>query len=737
MFPVRFERHLLSSLPFPSGQGTKSIFDILFSIISERVVPYFKTRKGTDPTQLLRVSGNLAIHRLEDDENRIDLVGLLTRTDGIWSIEVHERIFDYLSFVTPVKPHFFLGDGSAEERRMLVFFELMLRHNIEHILYPEKKESEVIRSDVDFAMSWLEEDPTSYRMLREALSDDMNGIAGGGYNELFDHAEKGSSIDCAVARMVTELARTVSNLPDPFPEEVFPGLDGRLKVKVLAHCYQKSRNSGTPLVQRSVHFHRLLRLMANEIRSSRERGRHLFRGFKEKWGMAELLEEMGVQTSHWESREPDDLFEIFHERLQAILNKPKHSHALSSNRGARGAGGWARAGAASHPTPPKSLKERIEEARNRPDFPRQAIELIDKNRLNAAGQSGAKYAELIETLLSIPWGKIHPMEVSPSEFERGLNRTHFGLSSPKEIICDFFANLIWRYQHFREEDAPSWKRTGSVLLLVGPPGVGKTSLAVSIARSLGIPYHKISLGGMRDEADIRGYGFTYEGSKPGPIVQGLVKMGAMNGMFIFDEADKTEKFAIATLLEILDPEQNHLFHDKYTQSTVDIDLSNSHFILTANTLETVPPPVVDRCEVIFLGRYSVEEKIAIAREYLVRRVRDRYMISEEDIFFDPYEEEDLLRYLVTNHTYEAGVRDLERIIRTLFLRVHRKEILGKGMGTVRLTAEKIREYLDRHQDHTRSAAIEDERLGELKAFVRRGGMHLPSSKEWDSGKRAS
>ena len=164
---------------------------------------------------------------------------------------------------------------------------------------------------------------------------------------------------------------------------------------------------------------------------------------------------------------------------------------------------------------------------------------------------------------------------------------------------------------------------------------------------------------MKDEADIRGYGFTYEGSKPGPIVQGLIKMGVMNGMFIMDEADKTEKFAIATLLEILDPEQNHLFHDKYTQSTVDIDLSNCHFILTANTVDTVPAAILNRCEVIYLDRYSVDEKIAIAREFLVHRIRERYLIGQDEIFFDPDEESEILRHLIRDYTSEAGVRDLE------------------------------------------------------------------------------
>ncbi len=249
---------------------------------------------------------------------------------------------------------------------------------------------------------------------------------------------------------------------------------------------------------------------------------------------------------------------------------------------------------------------------------------------------------------------------------------------------------------------------------MGPPGVGKTSLAISIARNLGIPYHKLSLGGMKDEADIRGYGFTYEGSKPGPIVQGLIKMGVMNGMFIMDEADKTEKFAIATLLEILDPEQNHLFHDKYTQSTVDIDLSNCHFILTANTVDTVPAAILNRCEVIFLDRYSVDEKIAIAREFLVQRIRERYLIGQDEIFFDPEEETDILRHLIRDYTSEAGVRDLERIIRTLFLRVQRKELMVEGKSPAKLDLAKVLKYLD--EPNRQRLVNEDDRIGEMMAL---------------------
>jgi ATP-dependent Lon protease len=180
-------------------------------------------------------------------------------------------------------------------------------------------------------------------------------------------------------------------------------------------------------------------------------------------------------------------------------------------------------------------------------------------------------------------------------------------------------------------------------------------------------------------------------------------------------------------LEILDPEQNHLFHDKYTQTTVDIDLSRCHFILTANTLETVPPAVVDRCEVIFLDRYGVEEKTAIARQHLIGRVRKRYRIQEEKIAFDPAHEGDLLRCLIKTYTYEAGVRQLERIIRTLFLRVFRKEILMRGRKAVRIDREMIKQYLETPK---RPWEInKEDRVGEMLALgvnVERGiGSIIP------------
>jgi len=713
MLPMEFDYQMLNSLPLASEEGVRRVLNILQSTVAQRVVPFFRNKRGDDLIQLARINQNLSIERWEDDDEQAQLISLVSHTARGWNIRIHERVFDYMVFVTPYRPESVLADGNMEERKIRAFAEFMLRHNFEHLLHPEREEREVINSDVDFAMIWRKDDPTSYRMLRNALSDEMNGIRGADYLELLDNAEHGKSSECIIKRIVSRYVSVLEDLPTGNMDEIFTDLDHHIKIKILGDYYRKSRSTSYSLEKRSSYFQRVLRLFAFLIKYDRNEAMEIFNVMKDRWGLVALFHELELPEGVIEEEDSNKLFEMLSEQLEeftsseeperpSIPARPIYSH-LSPEPFQQ-----------PPPPAPKTLKERIEEARNSPLIPRPVLELIDRNKQNATGQSGAKYTELIETLLSIPWGTIRKIQVSPTEFEEGLNRSHFGLEKPKEIVCDIFANLIWRYQHFKEEDTRAWQRTGSALLFVGPPGVGKTSLGISIARNLGIPYHKLSLGGMRDEADIRGYGFTYEGSKPGPIVQGLIKMGVMNGMFILDEADKTEKFALATLLEILDPEQNHLFHDKYTQSTIDIDLSNCHFILTANTLETVPSAVVDRCEIIMLSRYSVEEKIAIALKYLIRRVREKYMIGEREIFLDPKEEADLLRFLIRNYTFEAGVRDLERVLRTLFLRVHRKEILARGEPSIAINRERIKDYLE---EPSRPPHInEEDRVGEMMAL---------------------
>jgi ATP-dependent Lon protease len=227
----------------------------------------------------------------------------------------------------------------------------------------------------------------------------------------------------------------------------------------------------------------------------------------DRWGLVDPLKELDLPETTVDAETQEELLHRFTTALYAHLEETSAEPFMRSPSAApseqlRSSG-----------APTKGLMERVEEARNNSAIPRQVIETIDKNKQNAIGHSGSKYSELIQTLLAVPWGKIRKIQVSPEAFEAGLNHSHYGIQTPKEILCDFFSDLIWRYRHFTDDQAASWRRTGSAFLLVGPPGVGKTSLAISIAQNLGIPYHKISLGGMRDEPDMRGHSFTYEGSK--------------------------------------------------------------------------------------------------------------------------------------------------------------------------------------------------------------------------------
>ena len=704
MFPMEFDSQVLSTLPLPGGERIQSVLQVLKVIVLRRVLPYFKRTRGTDSLRLGEISEHLSMVRFEDEENRVRLISLLTGKGPHRSVLIHERVFDYLSFVIPSDPESTLGGASAEERKVLAFAELLLRHQVEHLLYPDEKEREVILGDVGFVMERREKDPTFYRTLRSALSDEMNGIQGRAYLALFDAAEQGLTLDGPVNSILNDCIPGLGDLPPRLIQELFPGWDVEIKGRILGECYRRSMSASHTLMERSGFLRTVFRLFAVAVAENEAQALEVLHGFKDKWGLVGLFHELKLAESSVDEKSPRELLALLASALparpdgEAPVSLPVA--VLPHSREPKGA------------VPrTKTLQDRIEEARNNPNVPRRVLEVIDRNKLNAVGHSGSKYTEFIETLLAIPWGKIHPIRVTPREFEEGLNRSHYGLQTPKEILSDFFTNLIWCYRDFNEAEASVGQRTGSSFLLVGPPGVGKTSLAISVAQNLGIPYHKLSLGGMRDEADIRGHGFTYEGSKPGAIVQGLIKMEAMNGMFILDEADKTEKFALSTLLEILDPEQNHLFHDKYTQTTVDIDLSNCHFFLTANTLDGVPAVIVNRCEVVQLDRYSVEEKIAIARRYLVRRVRERYRIPREQVFFEPAEEEDLLRFLIRNYTHEAGVRELERVLRTLFLRLQRKEVLGGRELFVAVTRERIKQVL---KEPTRPRQIgEEDAVGEM------------------------
>ncbi|MCL5405931.1 MAG: AAA family ATPase [Deltaproteobacteria bacterium] len=708
MLPVELDRENLNDVPVSEHRSLNMAFQAIQAIVSQNVLSYFTNNRGVSLAQLVALRRSVVFRRLEDEANRTGLPTLLLRQKQGWNILIHERLIDRLARILSVRPQFPVAPAAGEERRVVKFCEFFLRHHFEHLIFPDASELDVIGSDIDFASVRAKRDPQAYATLLGMLENPEWGALGKNYAELLRRAQRGEECSFRIGRVAAAYAGQVAELPPGFLFDLFRDLDLEMKFRVLDKIYRKSLIPGQTVSKRTSELVKALRLFGVAALHDSDEALKLFTIFNDRRGIGPLFDELDISSLLDPEMPLPELFEIFKTHLEELV-QPEDTVNIH--------GGWQAApqpGTGPSPQHSRSLKERIDEARTAPDIPQSVIEVIEKNRMNATGQSGAKYTELIETLLAIPWGKIKKIWISPEEFEDGLDRSHYGLKKPKEIISDLFANLIWRYQRFKESERKSWHRTGSAILFAGPPGVGKTSLAISIARNLGIPYHKISLGGMKDEADIRGYGFTYEGSKPGLIVQGLIKMGVMNGMFIMDEADKTEKFAIATLLEILDPEQNHLFHDKYTQSTVDIDLSNCHFILTANTVETVPEAILNRCEVIFLDRYSVDEKIAIAREFLIERIRERYMIARDEIVFDPEEESEILRSLIRDYTSEAGVRDLERIMRTLFLRTHRKEIMVEGKNSVKLDMAKIRKYLD--APNRQRLINEDDRIGEMMAL---------------------
>ena len=273
-------------------------------------------------------------------------------------------------------------------------------------------------------------------------------------------------------------------------------------------------------------------------------------------------------------------------------------------------------------------------------------------RLERTGEASAEYSmtrSYLEWLLAAPWSKLDKEEIDIEKARKVLDEDHFGLDPIKRRIVEFLAVRKLN----PEGHSP-------ILCFVGPPGVGKTSLGQSIARALGLKFVRVSLGGVHDEAEIRGHRRTYVGALPGNIIQALRKAGTRNPVMMLDEVDKVSASSqgdpFSALLEVLDPEQNHTFRDNYLG--VPFDLSKVLFIGTANMLDTMPPPLRDRMEIIQLSGYTEEEKLQIAQRYLVRRQLVANGLKPEQVVLS----DDILRRLIADYTREAGVRGLERQI---------------------------------------------------------------------------
>ncbi len=286
----------------------------------------------------------------------------------------------------------------------------------------------------------------------------------------------------------------------------------------------------------------------------------------------------------------------------------------------------------------------------------------------------------LDWLLAVPWKKrskeIRNIEVA----EKVLNEDHYGLEKIKDRILEFLAvrQLVKNPK-------------GSILCFVGPPGVGKTSLGMSIAKATGRKFVRMSLGGVRDEAEVRGHRRTYIGALPGQIIQMMKKAGTKNPVFMLDEVDKMSMDfrgdPSAALLEVLDPEQNFMFVDHYLD--VEYDLSQVFFIATANVLHTIPPALQDRMEVLRLQGYTEPEKVEIAKQYLVRKQREQTGLTEQNIVFT----DEALQTVIRNYTREAGVRNLEREIGNICRKVARKVVKEGDKYSVTLTAENVNDYL--------------------------------------------
>src|SRR3981081_1746170 len=284
----------------------------------------------------------------------------------------------------------------------------------------------------------------------------------------------------------------------------------------------------------------------------------------------------------------------------------------------------------------------------------------------------------LDWLLSIPWNKKSKIKKDLGLAQTILDNDHYGLEKVKERIVEYLA-----------VQTRANKLTGPILCLVGPPGVGKTSLGKSIARATGREFVRVSLGGVRDEAEIRGHRRTYIGSMPGKVIQSMRKAKTSNPLFLFDEVDKMgadfRGDPSSALLEVLDPEQNHTFNDHYLE--VDYDLSNVMFITTANTLN-IPPPLMDRMEIIRIAGYTEDEKVEIARKHLIPNAITKHGLHANEWAI----EDDALMTLIRRYPREAGVRNLEREISNLSRKAV-KELMTSKKKTVRVTAENLSDYL--------------------------------------------
>src|SRR5438445_481 len=329
----------------------------------------------------------------------------------------------------------------------------------------------------------------------------------------------------------------------------------------------------------------------------------------------------------------------------------------------------------------------------------QAVkELARLERMGEQSGEASMIRTYLDWLISVPWSKRSDERLDPVHAREVLDADHAGLEDVKERITEYIAVKKLRLERGVQED----RRSGAILTLIGPPGTGKTSIGESIARATGREFVRMSLGGVRDEAEIRGHRRTYIGALPGRLVRALRDAGTMNPVILLDEVDKVgadwRGDPSAALLEVLDPAQNHSFRDHYLD--VELDLSEVVFIATANVAETIPGPLLDRMEVIRFDGYTTSEKVAIARGYLWPRQLERNGLRPDEVEAS----DELLNTIATEYTREAGVRQVERELGTLLRKTATKIASGSAAAPVTIDLDAVRDALGR-QRHFQESAI--------------------------------
>ena len=410
-----------------------------------------------------------------------------------------------------------------------------------------------------------------------------------------------------------------------------------------------------------------------EIQSIKNRSLKILEMLVEQRELLKVNTEMGVMISEKTSKAYRE--SILREQLKAIKEELGEGSDSTFNESGEKV----------------TFKERILKAQLPKDVEKVALEQL--SRYESMGQQNAEshvIKNYLELILALPWNQEDLSEIDLNKAEEILNNEHFGLEKVKEHIIQHLAVM---------KLSPNKK--GSILLLVGPPGVGKTSLGQSIANSLNRKYVRVSLGGVRDDSDIRGHRRTYVGSMPGRIIDGIKRAKTKNPVFILDEIDKLGKGyggdPAAALLEVLDPEQNNSFTDHYLD--LPFDLSKVFFIATANSLDTIPLPLLDRMEIIQLSGYTTEEKLNIAKNHLVKKQLKEHGLDSKEIQIT----DEVLLDVINSYTREAGVRDLQRKIAKIFRNISVNFVKNTELQKFEVSKQQIEEFLGHQKNRNENS----------------------------------